>query len=411
MREKLKKSPLAPKSIKKIHDIKGIELYVYSAGLYNKQRYDLALFYFKNKTTVAEVFTKSSLRSCTLDWNEKNLRNKEIQALIVNSGNANTFTGQSGINALTKISKIVSNKFKVSVKKVFFASTGVIGEKFPEQKIINTLNKNKYKSKNWLQAAQAIMTTDTFPKAISVKTKIENKTITITGITKGSGMIEPNMATMLGFIFIDCLIPQNILQKLLIELTDKSFNQITVDGDESTNDTVIMTSTNSILLKKTISTIKDKRIIKIKNSLLSVFKYLAEQIVRDGEGATKLLNINVEGAKNSLQAKRIAKSVANSPLVKTAFYGNDPNWGRIVMAIGKTYEKIDPKKLKIYIGKQIVVANGSEYKKLNLQKLKKYMASKEIDLKLDLGHGNYSYETQTCDFSHKYIDINAAYRT
>ena len=411
MREKLKKSPLAPKSIKKIHDIEGIELYVYSAGLYNKQRDDLALFYFKNKTTVAEVFTKSSLRSCTLDWNEKNLRNKEIQALIVNSGNANTFTGQSGINALVKISKIVSNKFKVSVKKVFFASTGVIGEKFPEQKIINTLNKNKYKSKNWLQAAQAIMTTDTFPKAISVKTKIENKTITITGITKGSGMIEPNMATMLGFIFIDCLIPQNILQKLLNELTDKSFNQITVDGDESTNDTVIMTSTNSILLKKTISTIKDKRIIKIKKSLLSVFKYLAEQIVRDGEGATKLLNINVESAKNSLQAKRIAKAVANSPLVKTAFYGNDPNWGRIVMAIGKTYEKIDPKKLKIYIGKQTVVANGAEYKKLNLQKLKKYMASKEIDLKLDLGQGNYSYETLTCDFSHKYVDINAAYRT
>ena len=255
------------------------------------------------------------------------------------------------------------------------------------------------------------MTTDTFPKAISVKTMIENKTITITGIAKGSGMIEPNMATMLGFIFIDCLIPQNISQKLLKDLVDKSFNQITVDGDESTNDTVIMTSTNSVSLKNKISSIKDKRISKIKNSLLPVVKYLAEQIVRDGEGATKLINIKVESAKNSPQAKRIAKAVANSPLVKTAFYGNDPNWGRIVMAIGKTYEKIDPKKLKIYIGKQTVVANGAEYKKLNLQKLKKYMASKEIDLKLDLGQGNYSYETQTCDFSHKYVDINAAYRT
>ncbi len=411
MREKLKKSPLAPKSIKKIHDINGIELYVYSAGLYFKKRQDLAVFYFKNKTTVAEVFTKSSLRSCTLDWNEKNLRNKEIQALIINSGNANTFTGQDGFNALIKISKIVSNKFKVSIKKVFFASTGVIGEKFPEQKIINALKKNKSNSKNWLQAARAIMTTDTFPKAISVKTRIENKTITITAIAKGSGMIEPNMATMLGFIFIDCLIPQNVLQKLLKDLVDNSFNQITVDGDESTNDTVIMTSTNSVILDKTISSSKDKRILKIKNSLFPVFKYLAEQIVRDGEGATKLLNIKVESAKNSLQAKRIAKSISNSPLVKTAFYGNDPNWGRIVMAIGKTYEKINPKKLKIYIGKQIVVTNGAEYKKLNLQKLKKYMARQEIDLKLDLGQGNYSYETQTCDLSHKYVDINAAYRT
>ena len=407
----LKKSPLAPKSIRNIIQIKGVELYAQSAHLYKERRLDLVLFLFKNKTTVSEVFTKSSLRSCTLDWNEKNLRNKEIQALVVNSGNANTFTGQAGANALIKISKIVSNKFKVSTKKVFFASTGVIGEKFPEQKIINALKKTKSKSKNWLQAAQAIMTTDTFPKAISVKTKIENKTITITGIAKGSGMIEPNMATMLGFIFIDCLIPQNILQKLLKELVDKSFNQITVDGDESTNDTVIMTSTNSVLLNKTISSIKDKRILKIKNSLLTVFKYLAEQIVRDGEGATKLLKIYVGSAKNRIQAKRIAKAIANSPLVKTAFYGNDPNWGRIIMAIGKTYEKINPKKLKIYFGKQIVVTNGSEYKKLNLKKLKKYMASKEIDLKLDLGEGNYSFESQTCDFSHKYVDINAAYRT
>ena len=407
----LKKSPLAPKSLRNIIQIKGVELYAQSAHLYKERRLDLVLFLFKNKTTVSEVFTKSSLRSCTLDWNEKNLRNKEIQVLVVNSGNANTFTGQAGANALIKISKIVSNKFKVSTKKVFFASTGVIGEKFPEQKIINALKKTKSKSKNWLQAAQAIMTTDTFPKAISVKTRIENKTITITGIAKGSGMIEPNMATMLGFIFIDCLIPQNILQKLLKELVDKSFNKITVDGDESTNDTVIMTSTNSVLLNKTISSIKDKRILKIKNSLLTVFKYLAEQIVRDGEGATKLLKIYVGSAKNRIQAKRIAKAIANSPLVKTAFYGNDPNWGRIIMAIGKTYEKINPKKLKIYFGKQIVVTNGSEYKKLNLKKLKKYMASKEIDLKLDLGEGNYSFESQTCDFSHKYVDINAAYRT
>ena len=407
----LKKSSLAPKSIRKVYEINGIELYVYSAGLYKKRRHDLVLFYFQNQTTISEVFTKSSMRSCTLDWNKKNLKNKEIHVLLVNSGNANTFTGQAGVDALSKISKLICNKFKVSDKKVFFASTGVIGEKFPEQKIIAALNRNKIKTKNWLKAAQAIMTTDTFPKAISIRTKIENKIITITGLAKGSGMIEPNMATMLGFIFIDCLIPQNILQALLKDLVNNSFNKITVDGDESTNDTVIMTSTNNILLEKSISSMKDKRVLKLRNSLQLVFKNLAEQIVRDGEGATKLLNINIENAKNSFQAEKIAKAIANSSLVKTAFYGNDPNWGRIIMAIGKTYEKIDPKKLKIYLGKQTVVKNGAEYKKLDLRKLKKYMTSKKIDLKLDLGSGTYSYRSQTCDFSHKYIDINASYRT
>ena len=407
----LKKSPLAPKNIGKIKQIKGIDLYVYSAGLYNKKRLDLALFLFKNKTSVAEVFTKSSLRSCTLDWNEKNLKNKEIEALIVNSGNANTFTGQAGINALTKISNFVSNKFKVSVKKVFFASTGVIGEKFPENKIVNTLKKNKSKSNDWLQAAQSIMTTDTFPKAISVKTMIENKTITITGIAKGSGMIEPNMATMLGFIFIDCLIPQNILQKLLKDLVDKSFNQITVDGDESTNDTVIMTSTNSVSLKNKISSIKDKRISKIKNSLLPVVKYLAEQIVRDGEGATKLINIKVESAKNSPQAKRIAKAVANSPLVKTAFYGNDPNWGRILMAVGNTNISFDEKKFNLKLGKLQVFRNNklspSYSEKLGLKEFKK----RKIDIVIKLGNSNKTSKVLTSDLSKDYVSMNADYRS
>jgi len=405
-----------------LEHIDGLSISTISCGLYNKKRDDLVLFYFRDGANYANVYTKSSLVSENIKWNKK-IKDKKIYGILINTRNANALTGNDGYNSLKKISlnlsKLLSSKQiedeekprEIKPNQILFACTGTIGEKFPENKILNTLKKDKSKTNNWLQAAQSIMTTDTFPKAISVKTMIENKTITITGIAKGSGMIEPNMATMLGFIFIDCLIPQNILQKLLKDLVDKSFNQITVDGDESTNDTVIMTSTNSVSLKNKISSIKDKRISKIKNSLLPVVKYLAEQIVRDGEGATKLINIKVESAKNSPQAKRIAKAVANSPLVKTAFYGNDPNWGRIVMAIGKTYEKIDPKKLKIYIGKQTVVANGAEYKKLNLQKLKKYMASKEIDLKLDLGQGNYSYETQTCDFSHKYVDINAAYRT
>ena len=411
MREKLIKSPLAPKRLPKLYEISGIDLYVYSAGLYKGNRNDLVVFYFKHKTSVAEVFTKSTVRSCTLDWNNKNLKNKEIQALIVNSGNANTFTGDAGISSLHKISALVSKKFNISAKKIFFASTGVIGEKFPEQKIIKALNLKKNKSKNWFSAAKAIMTTDTFPKAFSVKTKIENKIITITGIAKGSGMIEPNMATMLGFIFIDCRISQKILQSLLKELVDESFNRITVDGDESTNDTVLLSSTDHIRFKKPITSIKDKRVLKLKNSLMLVFKNLAEQIVRDGEGATKLINITIENALNSKQAKVIARSIANSSLVKTSFYGNDPNWGRIVMAIGKTYEKIDKKKIKIYFGDQTVVANGIEQKALSVNKLKKYMSKNQIDLKVNLGLGICSYSLKTCDFSHQYVNINAAYRT
>ena len=411
MREKLIKSPLAPKRLPKLYEISGIDLYIYSAGLYKGNRNDLVVFYFKHKTSVAEVFTKSTVRSCTLDWNNKNLKNKEIQALIVNSGNANTYTGDAGVNSLHKISALVSKKFNISVKKIFFASTGVIGEKFPEQKIIKALNLKKNKSKNWFSAAKAIMTTDTFPKAFSVKTKIENKIITITGIAKGSGMIEPNMATMLGFIFIDCCISHTILQPLLKGLVDESFNRISVDGDESTNDTVLLSSTDHIRFKNPITSIKDKRVLKLKNSLMVVFKNLAEQIVRDGEGATKLINITIENALNSKQAKVIARSIANSSLVKTSFYGNDPNWGRIVMAIGKTYEKIDKKKIKIYFGDQIVVANGIEHKALNINKLKKYMSKNQIDLKVNLGLGICSYSLKTCDFSHQYVNINAAYRT
>ena len=407
MREKLKKSPLAPKSIKKIHDIKGIELYVYSAGLYNKQRYDLALFYFKNKTTVAEVFTKSSLRSCTLDWNEKNLRSKEIQALIINSGNANTFTGQAGVKALTKISKVVSNKFKVSIKKVFFASTGVIGEKFPEQKIVNVLKKNKSNSKNWLQAAKAIMTTDTFPKTHS-ENFFEKSNVIINGIAKGSGMIAPNMATMLAFIFTNLDFKREDCSQKFREIVNKTFNSITVDGDTSTSDMILLFSVND-----------NKNSIKLNNENRKKFFYhlenltskLAEYIVKDGEGASKFLKIKIKGAKSIDDAKKIGKSIANSPLFKTAMSGSDSNWGRIIMAVGKSGAKLDPEKLTLKFGKFIILQKGKKLYLTYINLINKYLKQSEIEIIVDLNIGVYEWSTWTCDFTKEYVSINTDYRS
>ena len=255
------------------------------------------------------------------------------------------------------------------------------------------------------------MTTDTYPKGISVKSFIGNQKVTITGIAKGSGMIEPNMATMLGFIFTDAELDQNILKSLINKFVNNSFNSISVDGDESTNDTVMLTSTNVIKFKKKIRSINDKRLKKFKLDLEKVFSYLAEQIVRDGEGATKLIEINVKNAKNKISANKISRSIANSPLLKIAMYGNDPNWGRVVMAIGKTYEKVKSDKLRISFGNYLVAKNGQANAKINEKMLKKYLSKDKININIDLNHGKEQARILTCDFSHKYIDINASYKT
>jgi len=404
-------SPLAPKSIKRLLPIDGVSLYTYCANLYNKQRNDLSVFIFHHQSFIAEVFTKSSLRSATLDWNSRALKGKEVEAIVVNAGNANTFTGKQGKNAIKQVIKTVASQFEISKNKIFIASTGVIGELFPTQKVVNAIKKRKTPSKNWIDAARAIMTTDTYPKGISIKTSIGNQKVTITGIAKGSGMIEPNMATMLGFIFTDAALDQGILQSLINKFTPNSFNSISVDGDESTNDTVMLTSTNIIKFKKKIQSINDTRLSKFKLDLEKVFSYLAEQIVRDGEGATKLIQINVKNAKSKISAKKISRSIANSPLLKTAIYGKDPNWGRIIMAIGKTYEKVKVDKLKISFGNYLVAKNGLANSNINDRKLKKYLSRKKININIDLNHGREQARILTCDFSHGYIDINASFKT
>ena len=404
-------SPLALKSTKRLNPIDGVKLYTYCANLYNKQRNDLSVFIFEGKCFIAEVFTNSSLRSATLDWNSKALKGKEVQAIIVNAGNANTFTGKQGERAIEQVVKTIASQFKISEKKIFIASTGVIGEPFPTHKVIKALKQKKSPSKNWIDAARAIMTTDTYPKGISINTSIGNQKVKITGISKGSGMIEPNMATMLGFIFTDAELSPSILRSLINKFIPDSFNSISVDGDESTNDTVMLTSTNAKKLNKKIHSINDKRLKKFKFDLKKVFLYLAEQIVRDGEGATKLIEINIKNAKSKFSADKISRSIANSALVKTAIYGRDPNWGRIVMAIGKTYEKVNKGKLKISFGKYLVAKNGLANPKIDESKLRKYLSKDKINIDIDLNSGREKSRILTCDFSHRYIDINASYKT
>jgi glutamate N-acetyltransferase/amino-acid N-acetyltransferase len=391
--------------------LSGVNIYTYCANLYNYNRLDVLLFIFDSELNIAEVFTNSKTRSITLDWNIKNLKKGKIKALLVNSGNANTYTGKAGELALNRLVNFVGKKFKINFNKIFVASTGVIGEPFPFKKIIKSINNHdKNKKSNWLNAAKAIMTTDTFPKLKSVNTSIQGKKVIINGIAKGSGMIAPNMATMLGFIFTDANVSRPVLQSLLKEVNENSFNSITVDGDESTNDTVMLISTNNSN-NKLINNKNDKSLKNFKVKLIEVMSDLAEQIVKDGEGASKLVEVSVVGAKNANSAKLIARSVAESPLVKTAIYGEDPNWGRIIMAIGKTKEDINTTKLKIKIGNKLVATNGSKSLKHKESELKKYMKSNKIKILIDLGVGKSNAKMITCDYSYDYIRINASYKT
>ena len=407
----LKPSTLRPKSISRLDPVQGIDLYTYSAQFYNNERDDIAIFIFSEDSSVAEVFTKSSLRSPTLDWNYKNLKYKKIRALFVNAGNANTFTGEQGKESIIQIASKISYLFDVKTKNIFIASTGVIGEPFPISKVLKTISRKTTSQLNWKKSAEAIMTTDTFPKGVNKEVKVENKKICITGISKGSGMIAPNMATMLGFIFTDIDIDSKILNQLLKLNVEDSFNAITVDGDESTNDTVILASSRAVKFKKKITSINDYRLKNFKLTLQNIFQNLSEQIVLDGEGATKLIEVQIKNSKSKLEAKAIAKSIANSPLVKTAIHGSDPNWGRIIMAIGKTYFRIDEKKLVIKFGDYSLIKDGKVINNIDEKKLKAYLNNKKITITIDLKKGKFISKILTCDFSKKYIEINASYKS
>ena len=410
-----------------LKQINGLEMASISADLYGDGRDDLALFYFSRGANYATLTTSNSITSEFIPWNN-NSHKKIIKGLLVNTKNANTFTGKQGKESIDILAKTLSKSLTikesksqkgtsetVKVKDLLFASTGVIGEEFPVDQIkkhipelVEKLRSDQNKM-YWLKIASAIMTTDTKPKVAYEEIIIGDELIRISGIAKGSGMIAPNLATMLSFIFTNADINSNLLKTLLKRAVSNSFNAITVDSDQSTNDMVSIFSTRALKIGQNLS-LNDKVIQKFELALKKLCINLAKQIVVDGEGAKKFLTINIINAKSLGSAKNIAFSIANSPLVKTAIAGEDPNWGRIVMGIGKSGEFIDLKKLRVKIGNFIVAENGKVSDSYDEKKLKEYMKWDSIEIEVNLKLGNDAFKCYTCDFTHDYIDINADYR-
>jgi len=411
---KLAKSPLAPEGTPTLLSVPGVELGALAAGLRYKGRRDLMMVVFESAANVAGVFTTSKTPAAPIDWCRAALASgKGARALVVNAGNANAFTGRKGAKACQDTAEAAANIVGCTPEQITLASTGVIGEPLNAAPITRKL-KHIYAGKSanmWQDGAEAIMTTDTFPKGTSSTAAIDGHTVTITGIAKGSGMIAPDMATMLGFVFTNAPVTSECLQAILKRANETSFNAITVDGDTSTNDCVIAFATGKIGLTESIDDPDDPRLADFCNQFEAVMRDLAHQIVRDGEGAQKFVEITVAGAEDDIAARTIAKSVANSPLVKTAIAGEDPNWGRLVMAVGKSGEKADRDALKIWIGDQLVAHKGMVHNRYQEELAAEHMAGQEITLKIDVGVGAGRSTVWTCDLTHQYIDINADYRS
>ena len=407
--------------------IDGVAISTLSANLYGNNRDDLVMFYFRDGANHSSVYTQSKILSENIKWNLNQKTNK-ISSLLINTRNANCFTGKQGYKSLDKIAEIISQKLtlkqkedeenprKIKIKEIIFGCTGTIGEIFPEDlisdKIPELIKKINYTQNKyiWMKAALGIMTTDTQPKMSMEECEIGNSKVKIFGIAKGSGMIQPNMATTLGYIFTDADISNYVLKKLLKKNIDSTFNAITCDGDTSTNDMLTIFSTGKAKHPK-IKNINDKNLKKFDAGLKNVLLNLAKRIVADGEGASKFITINVRNCKTEKDAKKISFSVANSPLVKTAIAGEDPNWGRIIMAIGKSGIAINLNKLCIKLGNILIVQNGklsSIYKEIDAAE---YMKSENIDIEIDICSGSKKFTAYSMDLTKKYIDINSDYRT
>ena len=408
--------------------IDGLAISAVSANLYNDPRDDVVMFYFRDGANYASVFTQSKIVSENIKWN-LSIKSKKIKSLIINTRNANAFTGIKGYQGLKEIaeeaSMLLSKKQtedenrpkKILSNEILFGCTGTIGEKYPTEKIKKSIgslvNKVKYTQNKpiWMKAALGIMTTDLVPKLAMEECEIGSKKVKIYGIAKGSGMIFPNMATTLGYIFTDADLSNDILSKLLKKNVETTFNAISCDGDTSTNDMLSIFSTGKIK-NQNIKNINDKKIKNFDEALHSVLLNLAKRVVADGEGASKFIEINVSRAKTEDNAKKIAFSIANSPLVKTAITGNDPNWGRIVMAIGKSNVDIEVNKLSIKLGLIKIIEKGQLSKKYIEDDAFVYMKeSKKIDITVDLGMGKKNFTAFTMDLTKKYIEINTDYRS
>jgi glutamate N-acetyltransferase/amino-acid N-acetyltransferase len=406
-------SPLAPKSPAKLAPISGVRIGAGQAGIKYEGRDDVLMAVLAPGTTVAGVFTTSKTASAPVEWCRSALAQKSARALVVNSGNANAFTGRNGVETARATAEAAAAAAGCKPQEVFLASTGVIGEPLPVKKITGILP-NIYENTGataWDQAARAIMTTDTFPKLATATAMIDGQAVRINGIAKGSGMIAPDMATMLSFVFTDAAIPPDVLQQLLTQGTETSFNAITVDGDTSTSDTLLLFATGKGARHNPITRLLDKRLDDFRVKLNGVLQDLAVQVVRDGEGATKLIRVNVSGAESPAAARKIALSIANSPLVKTAIAGGDANWGRVVMAVGKAGEAANRDKLSIKFVGHRVATQGVRDPNYSEALMSRYMQRPEIEIDVDVGIAKGAFGVWTCDLTHGYISINGDYRS
>ncbi|WP_116652737.1 bifunctional glutamate N-acetyltransferase/amino-acid acetyltransferase ArgJ [Pelagibacterium sediminicola] len=405
-------SPLAPRSFPDLAPVPGVRFATAEAGIRYKGRTDVLLAVFDAGTAVAGVLTRSLCPSAAVDWCRANLPGGEARALVVNSGNANAFTGTRGREAVRLTAEIAARAVGCAENEVFLASTGVIGEPLDAGKFEGVLDKlaGELADAPWMEPAKAIMTTDTFPKLAGKTVAIDGVDITIAGIAKGSGMIAPDMATMLSFVFTDLPIAAPVLQALLARHTQTSFNAITVDSDTSTSDTLLAFATGKADIAP-ITSLDDPRAEIFGDVLQAVLFDLAMQVVRDGEGATKFVTVNVTGAVSDESAGRIARAVADSPLVKTAIAGEDANWGRIVMAVGKAGEPADRDLLQIAFGDIVVARQGERAPDYSENAASAYMKGEELEITADIGLGGGKATVYTCDLTHGYIDINGSYRS
>ncbi len=408
-------SPLAPTSYPDIPPIEGVRFATAAVGIRYKERTDVMLALFDKGTKVAGVFTRSKCASAPVEWCQARLKSGKARALVVNSGNANAFTGKTGAKAAALTASLAAAAVGISDKEVFLASTGVIGEPLDATKFEGQFEKliAAASPDGLFEAAKAIMTTDTYPKVATAKATIDGVEVTIAGMAKGAGMIAPDMATMLSFVFTDAAIGAEALQKLLEKGVGPSFNSITIDGDTSTSDTLLLFATGAAAAHGApkISDASDRRLKAFAAALDGVLLDLAHQVVKDGEGARKFVKIAVEGAVSKASAKTIARSIANSPLVKTAIAGEDANWGRIVMAVGKAGEPADRDQLAIWFGDIRVAFKGMRDPAYDEAKVSALMQEQEIDIRVELGLGKGKAVVWTCDLTKEYVAINGDYRS
>ncbi len=408
-------SPLAPKSYPTAPEVPGVRFATAEAGIKYRNRTDVLLAVMDKGTVAAGVFTTSKCPSAPVDWCRASLTKGGARALVVNSGNANAFTGKKGKAAVKLTAEIAAKAVGCKPAEVYLASTGVIGEPLDATKFEGVLQDcaGRATSGPWIEAAKAIMTTDTFPKVATRQTQIGGVPVTIVGIAKGAGMIAPDMATMLSFVFTDAAIGQEALQALLSKGVKQTFNAVTVDGDTSTSDTLMLFATGAAAKRgqKPVTKPADPEIARFRSALFDMLRELAQLVAKDGEGARKFVTVEVEGATSAKAARAIAMSIANSPLVKTAIAGEDANWGRVVMAVGKAGQPAERDKLAIWFGPHRVAVEGERDPSYSEAETSAYMKGEDITIKVELGLGKAGFRAYTCDLTKAYVEINGDYRS